>query len=193
MMEGADFTEDFDRRKWPGAQHWRGSAGYFSENSVNRERWQADKCLVTQVAIPVPAYVFTVDVLTVARQHMKGKSQSRSMVIHPEAKVAMLAWVEQMPEPWGPETYLFRSRKGGNRPLRRVQAWQILHDAYATNQLQGRLATHSMRKTFAVRLYERDHNLPMVQKALGHAAISSTGKYLESVTEDEMFAAVLGL
>jgi integrase len=117
-----------------------------------------------------------VDVVTVARRHMKGKHTSRSMVLHPDAKAALTAWLRAMPMPHGPETYLFGSREGQNRPLQRVQAWQILHDAYETNQLRGRLGSHSMRKTFAARLYAKTHDIKTVQRALGHRFIATTDR-----------------
>lgn len=134
-----------------------------------------------------------VDVITVARRHMKGQHTGRSMVLHPEAKAAVTAWIRTLPAPHGPETYLFLSREGRNRPLQRVQAWQILRDAYATNQLQGRLGTHSMRKTLAARLYAKTHDLKAVQGILGHAFVATTDRYLKSVTEAELFALVLSL
>lgn len=134
-----------------------------------------------------------VDVVTVAKRHMKGKPQSRRMAVRAEAQAALRQWIEAMPATWDPMSYVFRSRKGGNRPIQRGHAWQILHDAYVANELQGPLGTHTMRKTFAMRLYRRDHDLALVQRALGHASIASTGKYLESVTADEVFAAVRSL
>jgi integrase len=134
-----------------------------------------------------------VDVVTVARRHMKGKQRGRSMVLHPEAKAALTAWIRTMPVPLSPETYLFRSREGQNRPLQRVQAWQILRDAYETNQLQGQLGSHSMRKTFAARLYAKTHDIKAVQRALGHRFIATTDRYLESITDEALFKTVLSL
>jgi integrase len=89
------------------------------------------------------AYGRIVDVLTVARRHMKGKHAGRSVHLHRRAQDAVTAWLQSLPGPVSPETYLFRSREGKNRPLQRVQAWQILHDAYVSNQLPGPLGTHS--------------------------------------------------
>jgi site-specific recombinase XerC len=79
------------------------------------------------------------DVISVARRHMKGKTTGRSIGLHREAQAAVAAWLHAMAEPKTPDTALFRSREGVNRPLGRVQAWQILHDAFVTNQLPGRL------------------------------------------------------
>ena len=53
------------------------------------------------------------------------------------------------------DTFVFQSRKGQNRPINRQQAWSILREAYQSNELDGKLGTHSMRKTFADRIYDR--------------------------------------
>ena len=69
-----------------------------------------------------------VDRVTVERKHMKRKVRSRTVLLHPQAKVAVQAWLEVMPR-YGditPDTYLFKSRKGENHPISRVQAFRIL-------------------------------------------------------------------
>jgi site-specific recombinase XerC len=124
---------------------------------------------------------------------MKGKTMGRSMGLHRDAQAAISAWLQVMPDPKTPETYLFRSRAGDNQPLRRVQAWQILHEAYATNQLQGRLGTHSLRKTFARRLYGKTHDLKAVQHLLGHAYSSTTDRYLATLADEVLWALVRSL
>jgi integrase len=51
--------------------------------------------------------------------------------------------------------------------------------------------THSLRKTFANRMYERLHrDLVKVQRAMGHKNINSTVAYL-SFREEEIDAAIL--
>ena len=133
------------------------------------------------------------EAVSVARRHMKRKRQGRTVDLHPVAQQAILAWLGQQPLPWHPEMFLFRSRED-NRPLQRIQAWQILHDACVSNQLQGRLGTHSMRKTFAARVSDaKTGNMKTVQTLLGHADLSSTGKYLESASPEELRAIVLSL
>jgi integrase len=93
--------------------------------------------------------------LTVQRQHMKNKREGRTVLLHPEAEAARVIWLltlRQMPgcTAW---TFVFRSRKEGNRPISEVQAWRILYEAVTTNELTGKVGTHAMRKTFANRVY----------------------------------------
>jgi site-specific recombinase XerD len=92
---------------------------------------------------------------------------------------------------WEAHTFVFRSRKGANRPISKVQAWRILHEAVTTNELTGKLGTHAMRNTFANRVYQQlNHDLVKTQRAMGHKNINSTVAYL-SFVEDEIDQAIL--
>ena len=44
--------------------------------------------------------------------------------------------------------------------------------------MNGHIATHSLRKSFAQRLYDKTGDIYMVQELLGHKNISTTQKYL---------------
>jgi integrase len=136
-----------------------------------------------------------VDRVTVPRRHMKGKQESRTVLLHPEAKASLAAWLlilRQLPGA-NPQTFVFRSRKGPNRAISVVQAWRILQDAYTTNELGGKLGTHSMRKTFANRIYERSgRDLIKTQQAMGHKHVNSTQHYL-SFLQEEIDALILAI
>jgi integrase len=136
-----------------------------------------------------------VERVTVQRRHMKKKVEGRTVVLHPEAKAALAAWLQSVQTDGTPlpTIYVFQSRKGVNRPLSRVQAYRILQEAYDTNGLTGKLGTHSMRKTFANRVYEKlDRDLVKTQRALGHRNINSTVQYL-SFREEEIDQAILAI
>jgi integrase len=134
------------------------------------------------------------DRVTVQRRNMKGKLRSRTVILHPVARAALSVWLEQLQKrrgPLSPDTYLFRSHKGDNRPISRVQAWRILHDAYAANELTGKVATHSLRKTFAHNVYEASgRNIVRTMKAIGHANVATTMHYLDA-DQEEVDAAIL--
>jgi integrase len=90
-----------------------------------------------------------------------------------------------------PNLVLFPSRKGTNKAITPVQAYQIFQRACDACGLAGRLGTHSMRKTFAITMYQRlNENIFKVQQALGHKWITSTQAYLP-VNEAEISAAIL--
>ena len=136
-----------------------------------------------------------VDRVRVQRRHMKKKTEGRTVLLHPDAKVALRKWVGELQAagPTSRTTFLFRSRKGKNRPISRVHAWRAIREAYEANELRGPLGTHSMRKTFANRVYDAlDHDLVKTQRALGHKNINSTVQYL-SFREEEIDDAILAI
>ena len=136
-----------------------------------------------------------VDRVRVQRRHMKKKTEGRTVLLHPDAKLALKKWLDELrpAAPTSRSTYLFRSRKGTNQPISRVHAWRAIREAYESNELRGALGTHSMRKTFANRVYDAlEHDLVKTQRALGHKNINSTVQYL-SFREEEIDAAILAI
>jgi integrase len=133
-----------------------------------------------------------VERVTVHRRHMKKQTEGRTILLHPEAQAA---------GPCPAATYVFRSRKGSNRSIRRRQALRVLREGYDANELTGPLGTHAMRKTFANHVYQYlcvrraagDAIDPfrLTSKALGHRSITSTDGYL-SFLEADIDAAILG-
>ena len=76
-----------------------------------------------------------------------------------------------------PSRPLFPSRKG-TAALLRTAAHEILKKAFNAEGLNGKLATHSMRKSYAQRLYEAMGDMYAVQVILGHQNVTTTQAYL---------------
>jgi integrase len=134
------------------------------------------------------------DAVYVERKHMKKKVEWRAIPLHQDAREALRVWIKELEKAGkaDPSSPLFRSRKG-QRAITRVQAFRVLTEVYAANGLMGKLGTHSMRKTFADRIYERlGRDLIKVQRALGHRCINSTVSYL-SFREEEITEAILSI
>jgi integrase len=75
------------------------------------------------------------------------------------------------------DEYLFKSQK--KCALKRQQAYQIIKKMARDLGLDGTIGTHSLRKTFAMRVYTAfDGNYYKCQKALRHKAITSTVSYI---------------
>jgi integrase len=92
-----------------------------------------------------------------------------------------------------PETFLFLSHKGNNRPLQRGQAHHILQEAYQANELTGMIGCHGMRKTFGQKVYAKTgRDLRATQHAMGHKSPASTAAYL-AVDEQAVDAIILAL
>lgn len=143
--------------------------------------------------------------IAVRRRNMKGgrgapgdhatrKVHGRTAVLTPLARKHLELWLGRLALEGAlePDTPLFRSRKGANRPITRVQAYRILRAAFEYCELDLTTpGTHTMRKTFANTMYQAlDQNIFKLQKALGHASPSSTVAYL-SFDEEEIDHAAL--
>lgn len=116
------------------------------------------------------------DRVRILKANLKGKSQSREVVLHPQAREALAVIVRRRYHL--PGEALFQSRTGYGA-ISRVQAHRILKAAYAKANVTGRVATHTMRKTFAHKVYNAlKHDLVATKDALGHSSILNTIKYL---------------
>jgi integrase len=95
-----------------------------------------------------------------------------------------------------PKLPLFPSRKptssGEVRPIARARAHALLKSVFARAGVadDGRLGTHSLRKTFARSVYVASgRDLMVLKRALGHSDVAVTQKYLE-VDEDRVASAI---
>jgi site-specific recombinase XerD len=81
--------------------------------------------------------------------------------------------------------YLFKSQKGDNRPISRVQAWQVLNNAARAVGIEGRIGTHTLRKTFGYHAYQQGIDITLLQQLFGHSAPSITLRYI-GITQDDI-------
>ena len=128
------------------------------------------------------------------RANRKGKVEGRTVKLHPRAKTALTAWINHKAKKGTltADQFVFRSRKG-SRPISRVQYHRILKDVVHARHLSGKIATHSMRKTFADRMYDNlGQDIFRTQRALGHRNINSTVQYL-SFREADIDRAILAM
>lgn len=73
--------------------------------------------------------------------------------------------------------------------MTRGQAHKVLEAAFTKAGLNGKLATHSLRKSFAQRIYDGTNDIYLVQELLGHKSIENTKKYL-GISYEKMQRAV---
>lgn len=118
--------------------------------------------------------------INVSKQKMKGKGQGRTIPLSEATLRALNTYVNTLPKT---QVYLFESREGNK--LSRIQAWRIIHFRAQGLNFKGKIATHSMRKSFAKKIYEAlDKDLVKTQRAMGHASINSTIAYLQVNMEE---------
>lgn len=118
------------------------------------------------------------------RHQVKGKRESIEIVLHKDAIneiEKLLGTLDSL----DPSLYLFASPKKKGFPITRVQAHRIIKDAVNALELDGKISTHSMRKSLAWNFYNKSgHDLRATQKALKHKFISTTINYLDPDQKD---------
>lgn len=75
------------------------------------------------------------------------------------------------------QDFLFKSRKGNNNPLSRVQAYRILNSAAVGLNL-SEVGTHTMRKTFGYWHYSIYKDVAVLQDIFNHSSPSITLRYI---------------
>ena len=120
--------------------------------------------------------------LLYSKSIVKGGEVSRSVPVNADGRRAIdevVRWHREHYRSVASKRPLFPSRhKSGTVPMHRQTAHAILKNAFMEAGLNGKLATHSLRKSFAQRLYDKTGDIYLVQELLGHRNISTTQKYL---------------
>lgn len=80
--------------------------------------------------------------------------------------------------------YLIYSNKGNNKPIGRVQAYRVLHEAAVELGLVE-IGTHTMRKTFGYWHYKQYKDVAILQTIFNHSSPSITLAYI-GITDDMM-------
>ena len=80
--------------------------------------------------------------------------------------------------------FLFRSREGGNKPISRARAYQVLREAARVHGLDH-IGTHTMRKTFGYHFYQQYKDVALLQRIFNHANQSVTLRYI-GIDQDAM-------
>ena len=116
------------------------------------------------------------------RTIVKGGEVSRAVPVNADGRRAIteiVSWHRQHYRAIDASRPLFPSRhNSGTVALHRQTAHDILKNAFIAAGLNGKLATHSLRKSFAQRLYDKTGDIYMVQALLGHRNIATTQNYL---------------
>ena len=133
--------------------------------------------------------------ITVWKWNTKGKIESRSMFLNELSKKALAPWLQELEQRdiVHKDDFIFKSMRGA-RAITKERAWVILHEVFEGGELKGKLGTHCMRKTFAIKIYlynlsrvaagEPVDAFRLTSKALGHQDIKSTDQYLPFSKED---------
>lgn len=96
----------------------------------------------------------------------------RKVIIIKNLRIKLKEYIQELND----YDYMFPSRKGGHIQVKRVS--EILKEA-ANYFGIIKISAHSMRKTYAYRIYEKNgHDLLAIKEMLGHSSIEETKVYL---------------
>ncbi|MDD9972974.1 MAG: site-specific integrase [Candidatus Poribacteria bacterium] len=113
---------------------------------------------------------------------VKGGEVSRAVPVNVDGRdaiEALIGWHREKYATIAPSRPLFPSRnKSGTVAMNRQTAHDMLKEAFMDAGLNGKLATHSLRKSFAQRVYEQSGDIYLVQELLGHRNVATTQKYI---------------
>ena len=135
------------------------------------------------------------DVVTIKRCWMKGRRASRTMPIHPKSAARLYNWlIEAGYTVEGMDNQPVFSRQKTSNAMSRVQGWHVIKNAAQSAGLDAtRLASHSLRKTFASNMWQSSFvatDMAKMARLLGHENYSNTLKYIEFL-DDSLERAVL--
>lgn len=86
------------------------------------------------------------------------------------------------------DSYMFKSRKGGN-PITERGLWKIVVDAADDANIEKNVGSHSLRKTWARNIYDNANDkkeaLVMLQECLRHTDSLTTLRYISIMDEEK--------
>ena len=113
----------------------------------------------------------------VLTENKTGKQQT--IALNPKAVDALLLYL-----PHRRGEYIFVSNRKDERPIGRVQAWRIVHGAADAIKAVGRIACHSLRKTFGYFAWKAGVLPVMLMDIYNHSSFEITRRYL-GITQDD--------
>jgi integrase len=108
------------------------------------------------------------------REFKTGKEQS--FELHPSLRKDLEDYINKNNLVAG--EYLFKSRKGVNKPITRQRAWQIIKELADEVKVPYTVGTHSLRKYFARSYYEQTGDLIGLKEMLNHSSETVTLRYI---------------
>lgn len=134
------------------------------------------------------------DTVKVQRSNTKGKTEGQAVPMHAEAKAVLSEYLATRPGAKPDEPLFLSAGTGGKFPGRLEQSVfrKALKKASSRASIRDQhlVSTHSLRKSYAARMYRAlGENIFKLQRAMRHASITSTTNYL-GVDDEEIFDAI---
>jgi integrase/recombinase XerD len=128
--------------------------------------------------------------LIVRKSHSKGQLATRTIPVHPELRLLLLAYQPQLDEK---NPYLFPGRHPNHhwKHLHSQSAHKILQEACRRVGIEG-ASTHSFRRTALTKMSDQGIPLRVIQQISGHRSLAVLQRYLE-VSDAQVRGAIASL
>lgn len=103
----------------------------------------------------------------------KKTGKEKEIVISSKLKQALKHYCKDKEQ----EEYLIKSRQGGNKPIGRDRAYRIMRNLGKEFNL-NMIGTHSLRKTFGRKYYQKYKDIEGLRKYFNHSNSSITRRYI---------------
>ena len=121
----------------------------------------------------------------------EGKTKkTRTITLHPKAIEALQLLYSHRRED---SPFIFASNRRDGRPISRIQAWRVIHEAAERLHITGTIAPHSLRKTFGYHaVMDEDMPAAVLMEIYNHSSFEVTKRYL-GLRQEEMDSAYLSV
>ena len=122
------------------------------------------------------------------REHMVVTEQKTKKIaniyLNYQCQQALCELKELSNEEKYPSEYIFKSRRGQNKPIGRNRAYVIITAACHELGYEGNLSCHSLRKTFGYHAWKQGASPAIIMSIYNHSSMDITKRYL-SIEQDD--------
>lgn len=115
---------------------------------------------------------------------LEKKTQKQNIVALNTSIIDVLELLRSKEQKIMPDTFLFSSRKGENKPITRNHAFTIIKNASASLGFEDNISCHSLRKTFGYQAWKQGVQPALLMSIYNHSSYEITKRYL-GITQDE--------
>lgn len=80
--------------------------------------------------------------------------------------------------------YIFKSQKGDNNHIDRIQAYRIINKAARKAGIKSEVGTHTLRKTFGYWFYQQYKDVATLQYIFNHRSQKDTLRYIDIIQDE---------
>ena len=121
----------------------------------------------------------------------EGKTKKiKTVTLHPKAIEALACLFAHRRKD---SPFIFASNRRNARPISRIQAWRVIHQAVEALHIGGTIACHSLRKTFGYHAAVEESMSPaLLMEIYNHSSFDVTKRYL-GLRQEELDSAYLSV